>query len=77
MNSTFEEIKGLSVPEKIQLVEDLWGSIAKSNATLPVLDWQSEELARRKESHLKNPNAGLSWDQVKKSALSFDDFPDR
>jgi putative addiction module component (TIGR02574 family) len=33
---------------------------------VPVHDWQKQELARRKAHLLKNPAAGLPWEEVKR-----------
>ena len=41
------EIDGLELSEKLLLVEDLWDSIAASNAELTLLEWQKEELRRK------------------------------
>jgi len=59
----------LSVSERVQLVEDLWDSIARSNTELPVPQWQKDELARRKARYLQDPDSGETWDQVKRSIL--------
>jgi putative addiction module component (TIGR02574 family) len=37
----------LSIDEKLQLVEELWNSIAADNASLPLTEAQREELDRR------------------------------
>ena len=66
---TPQEIDTLSVAEKIQLVEDLWDSVAKSNVNIPMLAWQREELDRRKQSFLNNPDSGMTWQDVKRSVL--------
>jgi putative addiction module component (TIGR02574 family) len=66
---TVQEIDTLSVAEKIQLVEDLWDSVAISNAKIPVPAWQKQELDRRKQNFLSNPNSGMSWKEVKRSVL--------
>jgi putative addiction module component (TIGR02574 family) len=55
----------LGPSEKLQLVEDLWDGLATAPETVPVQDWQKQELARRKANLLKNPDSGLRWDQVK------------
>ncbi len=55
----------LSPSEKLQLVEDLWDDLAAVPETVPVHDWQKQELARRKANLLKNPDSGLPWDEVK------------
>ncbi len=71
--TTLQELETLSVPEKIQIVEDLWDSIAKSGTAVPIPEWQKEELARRKEKYLQNPESALPWSEVKKSILVSDD----
>ena len=55
----------LSLSEKLQLVEGLWDDLAAAQETVPVHDWQEQELARRKANLLKNPASGLSWEDVK------------
>ena len=69
MTTTLQELKKLSVPERVQLVEDLWDSIASSNAKVPIPQWQKDELARRKRNYQRHPDSGLAWDQVKRDAL--------
>ncbi|HYX16314.1 MAG TPA: addiction module protein [Nostoc sp.] len=65
MNSVFPELFNLSRAEKLQLVEDLWDEIAATPAALPVLDWQKQELARRKAEYLQNRVIGSSWEDIK------------
>jgi putative addiction module component (TIGR02574 family) len=60
----------LSPSEKLQLVEDLWDDLAAAPETVPIHDWQKEELARRKANLLSNPASGLSWDEVKRRVRS-------
>jgi putative addiction module component (TIGR02574 family) len=60
----------LSPSEKLQLVEDLWDDLAAVPETVPIHDWQKEELARRKANLLNNPTSGLSWDEVKRRVRS-------
>jgi putative addiction module component (TIGR02574 family) len=67
------ELETLSLPEKLQLVEDLWDSIARSAADVPIPEWQKEELTRRKKRYLQNPDSAQPWSQVKKSILRSDD----
>jgi putative addiction module component (TIGR02574 family) len=66
MSSIFD----LSASEKLQLVEDLWDDLAATPEDVPVHDWQKEELARRKANLLKNPESGLSWEEVKRRIRS-------
>ena len=69
MSTALQELETLSVAERVQIVEDIWDSIARSNANLPVPQWQQDELTRRKERYLRNPDSGETWDQVKQSIL--------
>ena len=70
MTGNGESVFDLSPSEKFQLVEDLWDDLAASPETLPVHDWQKQELARRKANLLNNPASGLSWDEVKRRVRS-------
>ena len=69
MNTVLKELETLTVSERVQLVEELWDSIARSNAGVPVLQWQKDELNRRKSNYLQNPNLGRTWEQVKEEIL--------
>jgi putative addiction module component (TIGR02574 family) len=69
MNTAVHELETLPVPERLQLVEDLWDSIARSNAEIPIPQWQKDELDRRKTNYLRNPDSGRTWDQVKQHIL--------
>ena len=66
MNPPSPSIFDLSPSEKLQLVEELWDDLAATPDAVPVHDWQKDELARRKANLIKNPAAGLSWDDVKR-----------
>jgi putative addiction module component (TIGR02574 family) len=65
MNTEFAQVFELNVSEKLQLLEDLWDSIAQSPEQIPVLDWQKEELDKRKAAYVQNPDSGSSWEAVK------------
>jgi putative addiction module component (TIGR02574 family) len=60
MTTALQDLETLSVPERVQIVEDLWDSIARSNANLPVPQWQKDELARRKQRFLQQPECRLN-----------------
>jgi putative addiction module component (TIGR02574 family) len=67
MSHTGPSILDLSPSEKLQLVEDLWDDLASTPESVPVYDWQRQELARRIANLLKNPASGLSWEKVMQS----------
>jgi putative addiction module component (TIGR02574 family) len=55
----------LSPSEKLQLVEDLWDDLACEPETVPIHDWQKQELVRRKANLLEHPISVLPWEEVK------------
>jgi len=68
MNAEFAPIFKFGRAERLQLVEDLWDSIAREGTEPPVSDSKREELRRRKERLLQNPSSGRTWAQVKQRA---------
>ena len=46
-NEIIKEIDNLCLSEKLILVEDIWDSIARNNAELPMPEWQKTELDKR------------------------------
>ena len=65
MKNVLEDIRTLSVAERIQLVEDIWDSIAATPEAVPVTDAQRKELARRKRAHRKDQAAAKTWEEVR------------
>ena len=70
MNPDGISVFDLSPSEKLQLVEDLWDDLAATPESVPVHDWQKDELARRKANLLKNPASALSWQEVQRRVRS-------
>lgn len=61
-----EEISKLGLSEKLQLVEDIWDSIAADNTEIPMPERQKDELDRRYKEY-KGGNMELhSWEEVHK-----------
>jgi putative addiction module component (TIGR02574 family) len=58
------DIENLSVSERIQLVEDIWDTIAMTPVELPVTQSQREELDRRMQAYQQHPQEGVSWPEV-------------
>jgi putative addiction module component (TIGR02574 family) len=65
-SSLLDEIRKLSLAERIQLVEDVWDSIAAAVEEFPVPDSHREELARRREEHRQNPGDVVPWEEVRR-----------
>jgi putative addiction module component (TIGR02574 family) len=64
-----QEILQLSVAERIQLVEDIWDSIALKPDEFPITDAERQELDRRLMSYEENPDAVVSWSDLKKRLI--------
>jgi putative addiction module component (TIGR02574 family) len=56
----------LSIAEKLQLVEDLWDDIAANPESIPVHDWQKEQLDRRRANLQANPASTVTWEEVQR-----------
>jgi putative addiction module component (TIGR02574 family) len=56
----------LSVSERIQLVEDIWDSIAAEESTAVELSQaQMDELHRRVAAHRADPSTAIPWEEVR------------
>ncbi len=62
-----QELLNLSVAERIQLVEDLWDSVAQKPEDVAVTTAQIEELDRRLERFSQGAMPTRSWEEVKES----------
>jgi putative addiction module component (TIGR02574 family) len=56
----------LAVAKKIQHVQDLWDAIAAEAGDVDLTPAQRKELDRRIRAHKANPDATLSWREVRK-----------
>jgi putative addiction module component (TIGR02574 family) len=61
-------IDQLSVADRIQLVEEIWDSIAAVPEQIPLTEAQKQELDRRLAAYHANPNDVIPWEAVKAQA---------
>ena len=73
MNAQLVPILGLSVAERLEIVNLIWESIANEHVELPVPEWQIAEIERRSAEMDAVPNLGIPWEDVKKWVLNRDD----
>jgi putative addiction module component (TIGR02574 family) len=66
------EIRKLSVPERLQLVTEIWDSILDTPELLPVSDELAEELQKRLEAHRAAPEDSEPWDSVDRKVFGAD-----
>jgi putative addiction module component (TIGR02574 family) len=64
------ELRALPVAERLQLVEDLWDSIAEDQHSLPDHPALVEELRVRKARFKANPDSGVAWPEAKQRIRS-------
>jgi len=60
------EFRSLPLAERLQLVEDIWDSIAEDQHTLPDHPEVVKEVRKRKARYLSNPSSGITWEVAKK-----------
>lgn len=66
MNTASLNFRELPISERIQLVEDIWDSIAEeTSGQLQLSTEERAELHRRLAEHQANPSSSVPWEQVR------------
>ncbi|MEA3468003.1 MAG: addiction module protein [Thermodesulfobacteriota bacterium] len=69
MSTLMEDVKKMPISERIQLVEDIWDTIATvpsdSHGTLKLTEKELVELDRRRDAHKADPTSGIPWEEVR------------
>jgi len=65
MNLSLATVFDLSPAEKLQLVEDLWDDLAANPDSVPMHNWQKDELIRRKIAFEQDPSTAMNWEDTK------------
>ena len=66
MNTIVDDLRKVPISERIQIVEDIWDSIAAdSTEQLKLSPFERKELDRRYEEHQKNPSTAIPWEEVR------------
>jgi putative addiction module component (TIGR02574 family) len=70
MNPARPNFKELPISERIQLVEDIWDSIAEETpSALQFSEEERAELHRRLAAHRADPSQSVPWEQVRSELL--------
>ena len=70
MNPASHDYRALEVSERIELVGDIWDSIAEDTNAVPALSPEdARELRRRLDAHLADPSSSIPWPAVRASLL--------
>jgi putative addiction module component (TIGR02574 family) len=59
------DIDRLTVTQRLELIGQLWDSIADSVDELPVPEWHRRELDQRLASADASPHAAIPWEQAR------------
>jgi len=59
------DFRTLSIVERLQLVEDLWDSIAHDTEAVPVAEADLRVAEHRLAEHRRDPASAIPWDQVR------------
>jgi putative addiction module component (TIGR02574 family) len=59
------EYRKLPIPERLQLVGEIWDSIAQDAEALPLSDDLRAQLDRRWAEHERDPSSVIPWDHVR------------
>jgi putative addiction module component (TIGR02574 family) len=60
----------LSIPERIQLVEDIWDTIAIGAGSVGFTEEEKKVIDERLEAYHRNPDLGSPWEDVLKRIVS-------
>jgi putative addiction module component (TIGR02574 family) len=60
-----KDILNLSIAERIELIGDLWDSMAEVPEAITLTEAQKTELDRRLDAYRQDPTAGAPWPVVR------------
>lgn len=66
MNALFPDVFALNTADKLKLISELWDSLSSDPESIPVPDWQKQELDHRKAGAQADPQFGISWNEAKR-----------
>jgi putative addiction module component (TIGR02574 family) len=67
--SLTEQIRHLSVPEKVLLVQDIWDELLEETSEFPISTAQKTEIQRRSEADKANPAEARAWTEIRDEIL--------
>lgn len=70
MNASIQELRRLPIPERIQLVKELWDSIAEESPAIDLSEEQIAELDRRLDALEAQPKSGTPWHIARERILA-------
>ena len=68
MPAIIDEVRKLPVEERMELLEQIWDSIAEEPGQPELTDAQKRELQRRAAAYAADPGSAIPWEEVKAAA---------
>jgi len=60
------DLKAMTVPEKLDLMEAIWADLSKDDENIPVPDWHAQVLREREERLSRGEERLIDLDEVEK-----------
>jgi len=60
------DLKAMTVPEKLDLMEAIWADLSKDDENLPVPDWHAQVLYEREERLNRGEEQLIDLDEVER-----------
>ena len=70
MTIALEQIRQMSLGQRIQLVEDIWDTMVAEDADFPLSSDQLTELDSRRAEMMADPSIGIPWAEAKARLLA-------
>jgi len=61
-----QQLRAMSVSERLRLLEDVWSSLADDPDALAVPDWHHAELEARRAAHRGDTDGARDWSAIRK-----------
>lgn len=72
MTIAIEQIRQMTVGQRIQMAEDIWNTLVDEDAELPLRNSQISELETRRAKMMADPSIGIPWTKAKALLLAED-----
>jgi len=64
MSVVLDEIRQMTVTERLKLLGDIWETLLEDQEALPLSEAQSQEIDRRVAAYRQHGDRGISWEEL-------------
>jgi putative addiction module component (TIGR02574 family) len=65
MDVPIDQLRALPLEKRLEIIEALWESVESEAGPYPISDEFADELDRRFQEHVDDPESSIPWDQVR------------